>query len=58
LRILAHLDHREDTAIALAQLLRLVPDETISAIRKRSPFVDSPGPQRYFEGLRMAGLPE
>lgn len=53
-----HLGRREDASVMLSQLLRLLPDETISAIRKRSPFVDAPGPQRYFEGLRLAGLPE
>ena len=54
----AHLGRREDASIALAQLLRLVPDESISYIRDRSPFTDSPTVRRYFEGLRMAGVPE
>ncbi len=54
----AHLGRSDEATAAIEQLLSLIPGETISAIRKRAKYAESPATRRYFEGLRMAGLPE
>jgi adenylate cyclase len=43
---------------ALMEVLRLVPGETIQLIRTRTGYADTLGTRRYFEGLRLAGMPE
>ena len=43
---------------AIAKDLDLVPDDTVSDTRERRGYVDNEATQRYFEGLRLAGLPE
>ena len=55
---LAHLGRMDEAAAALAEALRLVPDDTIANGWKRSRYVDKPATRRYFEGLRRAGMPE
>lgn len=54
----AKLGRIDDASVAIAQLLRLVPDDSISGIHERANYADSPATLRYFEGLRLAGLPE
>lgn len=48
----------DDATVAIAQLLCLVPEDSITGIHERANYADSPETQRYFEGLRLAGLPE
>ncbi len=42
----------------MAQYRRLLPDRTLSSWRKTNGYNGAPGAERYFEGLRLAGLPE
>jgi class 3 adenylate cyclase/tetratricopeptide (TPR) repeat protein len=46
-----------EAAAALAALARVSPGETVSGFRARSGYCDAPGVRRYFEGLRLAGMP-
>jgi adenylate cyclase len=43
---------------ALGKMNHLVPGVTISGVREASRYVDSAGTRLYFDGLRMAGMPE
>jgi len=52
-----HLGRQEEAAAALAALDRLSPAETIASFRARSGYCDAPATRRYFEGLRLAGMP-
>lgn len=54
----AMLGESQKAAVAVAQLLRLEPGETISKWRSNSDYGGSEGGKRYFEALRLAGLPE
>ena len=54
----AHLGRMEEEADAIAKDLDLVPDDTVSDTRARSGYVDNEATRRYFDGLRLAGLPE
>lgn len=54
----AHMGRRKEATAAVAQLYSLVPGEAVSALRKRANYADTPGTRRYFDGLRLAGLPE
>ena len=54
----AHLGRLQEAAESLSALERIVPGETVSALRARSGFSDAPGIRRYLEGLRMAGMAE
>ena len=57
----AQLGRMQEAADTLTALERLVPGDTISALRARSGYPDAPdapGIQRYLEGLRLAGMPE
>lgn len=55
---LAHLDRLEEAKAALAAHDLLVPGYTMTDLRKGVPYVDGPQTDRYFAGLRKAGLPE
>jgi adenylate cyclase len=55
---LAHAGRLEEAQTALKKALELVPGESITFGRQRSGYSDTPGTQRYFEGLRLAGMPE
>lgn len=53
--------HRGGTVAAkyaLQELLRLVPDDSVSLAQKRGRWTFTPGIEPYFDGLRKAGLPE
>jgi adenylate cyclase len=55
----AQLDRLEEARTALREDLRLVPDESISKIKTQiSSIADPDFLERYFDGLRKAGLPE
>ena len=54
----AHLGREVEAADAIAKVLELVPNDSVSYTRDRSSYRDTPGVQRYLEGLRLAGLPE
>ena len=50
---------RTDAAThSLQEVLRRLPEESISAFLERTGYVTSAGMQRFCEGLRLAGLPE
>ncbi len=55
---LAHSGRFDEARTALDKALDLVPGESIAFGRQRSGYADTPGTQRYFEGLRLAGMPE
>lgn len=53
------LTNQPDAAVAALKKYReLVPDRTISSWKAMNDYGGSEGGKRYFEGLRMAGLPE
>ncbi|GAA6159028.1 adenylate/guanylate cyclase domain-containing protein [Ruegeria sp. HU-ET01832] len=54
----AMLGEPEKASEALAQMLQMEPDETISKWRSNVDYGSSEGAERYFEALRRAGLPE
>ncbi|MEW9921970.1 adenylate/guanylate cyclase domain-containing protein [Marimonas sp. MJW-29] len=54
----AQLGDMEKAQAAIAEVLWQMPDDTISAVRMRSGYQDNPATRLYFDGLRMAGLPE
>jgi adenylate cyclase len=54
----AMLGESQKASVALALMLQLEPDETISKWRSNNDYGGSEGGKRYFEGLRRAGLPE
>jgi adenylate cyclase len=54
----AWLGRDDEAREAVAEALRLVPDDAISTGRARSGYADTPETRRWFEGLRRAGLPE
>ncbi len=39
-------------------MLRLAPTMTVTSIRLDNGYVDNDATRRYFDGLRLAGLPE
>jgi adenylate cyclase len=51
-------DQPERATEALVKYRELVPDRTISSWKAMNDYGGSAGGKRYFEGLRMAGLPE
>lgn len=51
-------DQPERATEALVKYRELVPDRTISSWKAMNDYGASAGGKRYFEGLRMAGLPE
>lgn len=55
----AHLGRMEAAREAVAAILRLSPEDSLSANRARMiGYGDTEATRRYFEGLRLAGLPE
>jgi adenylate cyclase len=54
----AHLGMADEARAATHEVLRLHPGFTISRWRHRPPFREGAAYERYFEGLRKAGLPE
>jgi adenylate cyclase len=52
----AQLGRLEEARTALREDLRLVPDESISSIKAQIPVADLDFLERYFDGLRKAGL--
>ena len=54
----ANAGRMDEARAAMATVMELVPDESIAFGRKRSGYSDTPGTRRYFEGLRLAGMPE
>ncbi len=54
----AWLGRDDEAREAVAEALRLGPDDAISTGRARSGYADTPETRRWFEGLRRAGLPE
>lgn len=54
----AQLGQMEEARTALAELLRVMPDDTVSGVMQRSGYADTPETRLYFDGLRMVGLPE
>ena len=55
---LAHNGRLEEARTAVNKVLELVPGESIAFGRQRSGYSDTPGTRRYFDGLRLAGMPE
>lgn len=55
---LGSLGRTEEAAEQLALLQQSVPGETISKVRDRLKMGDTEHAGRYFEGLRLAGMPE
>jgi len=51
-------DQPENATAALAKYRELVPDRTISSWKAMNDYGGAEGGKRYFDGLRMAGLPE
>lgn len=54
----SHLGLEQEAREALNELLRLVPDLSVSFVRERLPIQDPNCMKRYLDGLRMAGLRE
>ncbi|HKK36791.1 MAG TPA: hypothetical protein VJ994_10910 [Paracoccaceae bacterium] len=54
----AWLGRDDEAREAVAEALRLGPDDAISTGRARSGYADTPATRRWFEGLRRAGLRE
>ncbi|MEL6450045.1 MAG: adenylate/guanylate cyclase domain-containing protein [Pseudomonadota bacterium] len=55
---LANLGRLEEARAVLAQYRALEPDRTIKTWQATNNYANSDGGKRYFEGLRLAGLPE
>ncbi len=53
----AHLGRMADAHEAVAEALRLVPGDTLEALRIRARFHDTDANRRFFEGLKAAGYP-
>jgi len=54
----ALLGRNEDAAQSLREVLKRLPDETISTFLARTGYITSSGMRRFCEGLKLAGLPE
>ncbi len=54
----AHLGETARAREAVADALRLVPGDTLAALKERSGFCDADANNHFFEGLRRAGFPE
>ncbi len=55
---LANLGRLDEAKAALAEHDRLQPNQTISGVQAVNRYVDNAYTQRYFEGLKLAGMPE
>jgi len=54
----SHMGQHQKAVTALNKAMYLVPDDSISAGRSRSGYADTAAAERYFQGLRLAGMPE
>jgi Flp pilus assembly protein TadD len=54
----AYSGHLEEAQRAAAQLIRLVPHDSVEIARNNVPLTDEEDLERFCEGLRIAGLPE
>ena len=54
----AHLGRMDEAGAAVTELLNLREDYSIARRRAASGYADTPGTQRLFDGLSLAGLPE
>jgi tetratricopeptide (TPR) repeat protein len=54
---LAHLGRETEAQAMVARLLTVAPQESLSDLRARSGYCETPAVQLYFEGLARAGLP-
>lgn len=54
----AHLGRMDEAQAALRENERINPGDSIQAGWKRNAFAETPGTQRYYEGLSLAGMPE
>lgn len=55
---LAQLGRLDEARGVLADHEALLPNQTISLVQSGSRYVDNEATQRYFDGLRMAGMPD
>jgi adenylate cyclase len=55
---LAQLGRLDEARDLLAAHDRILPGMTIASVREGSHYVDTPETARYFDGLRLAGMPE
>jgi len=55
---LAHLERMDEAAAAVARLLELAPNMTVSGLRERWPLRNKDTLEMILDGLRRAGLPE
>lgn len=55
---LANTGRMEEARASLCKVMELVPGESIAFGRQRSGYPDTLGTRRYFDGLRLAGMPE
>lgn len=53
-----HLGDKVLAGEAIANMRRLAPEDSVSRLRVRAGFADTPANQRFLDGLRRAGLPE
>lgn len=58
LSALGHLGRKEEATKALADLIDIQPDCSISFVEPRLPFTDVGCRDHHFEGMRRAGMPE
>jgi len=54
----AHLGRMDEAYAAQRENERINPGDSIQMGWKRNAFADTPGTRRYYEGLRLAGMPE
>ncbi|MEW9922472.1 adenylate/guanylate cyclase domain-containing protein [Marimonas sp. MJW-29] len=54
----AQLGQLDQAQAACADFLRRAPGETVSGIRTRNGYEDTPSTRLFFDGLKIAGLPE
>jgi adenylate cyclase len=52
------LGHQEKARQALAELLKITPEFSISRFAAQAPYINPDDLARYVAGLRLAGLPE
>lgn len=55
---LAHLGRMDEARASLAQYLKVEPERTLKNWQATNDYGGSEGGKRYFEGMRIAGLPE
>ena len=54
----ANMGRLDDAHAMLRKLFEQEPDNGFSLKEARRLYADTPGTRRYFDGLRLAGLPE